>query len=115
MSKYWLRSDLAIGETLVVPKELFIEPEKASKRLETATYIGENESGIFIEYQFRPGVFPKNKEYWRYKMHINWASIWCGHVKIRRTNGEMIRARRAPGQPLALGQGLKFDVESIDN
>ena len=48
-------------------------------------------------------------------MHINWASIWCGHVKIRRTNGEMIKARRAPGQPLALGQGLKFDVESIDN
>lgn len=115
MSKNWEKSNLVVGETLVVPKELFIEPEKAYKRLETATYIGENDAGIFVEFQFKPGVYPKNKEYWRYKMCINWASIWAGHVKIMRTNGEMVRARRAHGEPLAPGQGLIIDVESIDN
>lgn len=115
MSKNWEKSNLVVGETLVIPKELFVEPEKASKRLETATYIGETDAGIFVEFQFMPGIFPKNKEYWRYKRMINWSSIWCGQVKVKRANGEMVRARRAIGEPLAPGQGLNIDIESIDN
>lgn len=104
MSKDWQRSNLVVGELLVIPKSLFIEPEKAINRLLNVTYVGETDAGILVDCSFKPGVHTNNPDKWHYKMLINWASIWAGHVKVLRTNGEQVHARRAKGQPLALGQ-----------
>ena len=104
MSSGWRRSDLVVGETLMTPPELYIEPNKAPKRLESATYVGENESGIFIDFKFKPSIRALNPDSYHYRMMINWASIWSGQVKVYRTNGEPVKAYRQKGQVLALGQ-----------
>ena len=103
----WQRSNLTVGELITIPSELFIEPSKAEKRLLSATYIGETDAGLMVECSFIPGVRTSDTSKWHYKLFINWPSIWCGHVKVMRVNGEMVRARRMPGLPLALGQGVE--------
>lgn len=115
MSSGWVRSDLVVGETLKVPSELFVEPYKAQKNLISATYVGENNSGIFIDFKFNPGVCTTEPKTWHYRLMIPWASIWCGHTKICRTNGEQVRAYRKKGQALALGQARIDDKILFDN
>lgn len=43
-----------------------------------------------IDNEFRPPI--GRTEHGRYKMHINWASIYAGHVKIILSNGQPLRA-----------------------
>ena len=100
----WQKSNLNVGETVKIPIELFIEPTKAEKRLVSTTYIGETDKGLIMDCSFMPGIHTNDKSKWHYKLFIDWASIWCGHVKVMRTNGEMLKARREKGLPLAPGQ-----------
>lgn len=112
MSKNWAKSNLCIGETVRVPKDLFIEPDKSQARIQTVTYLGETSSGLLFEFEFLPSFgIPKNC---KYRRMISWASIWCGHVQIRRTNGEIVRARRAKGQPIVEGQYRGQEEETWD-
>ena len=100
----WQKSNLKVGESVKIPIELFIEPIKAVPRLIVTTYIGETDNGIMVDCSFQPGIHTNDKSKWHYKVFIDWASIWCGHVRVMRTNGELIKARRAKGLPLAPGQ-----------
>lgn len=90
MSKKWKRSNLEPGDPLRLPKNLFQDPEHAPERLIGSYYIGETSSGIMIDNEFRPPI--GRTEHGRYKMHINWASIYTGHVKIILSNGQPLRA-----------------------
>lgn len=104
MSRGWEKSNLIFGEELKIPKALFIEPDKAIKRLESVNYVGENKFGIMIDCVFRSSFATSSPKGFHYRMMINWASIWCGHIKIHRKDGEQVFARRKKGEPVAIGQ-----------
>jgi len=90
MSRCWYKSDLVIGEKLRVPSSLFVEGEKAAQRLRYVEYIGETNTGMWIDCHFEPSLnVPEDKAH--YKIMINWASIYCGHVNIYRENGSAVR------------------------
>lgn len=94
--RLWQRSDLVVGEELKVYGPVFQQYEEAKKNLISAKFIGENDNGIFIEFTFKPNVvnpFGCTNDK-KYKTMINWNSIYCGHVKVIRTNGENIYAKR---------------------
>ena len=112
MSMGWEKSNLVYGEELKVPVSIFVEPEKAGKRLVSANYVGENDAGIMIDFVFRPATNSIAPESFHYRRMVNWASIWAGHVKISRKDGEQIFAKREKGLPVAIGQyrgGYQFD------
>ena len=98
MDDRWLSSDLVIGEELRIPVSLFVSGESAAERLISAKFVGETPSGIMIECNFRPGVLASEPDKWRYRMMINWATIWCGQRKIYRSNGTTVRANRRKPQ-----------------
>ena len=89
--KDWLPSDLMKDELLQIPKELFIEPSKAIQNLLYTKYIGETDAGIMVECGFRPSV--GQTEPATYRMFLNWASIFCGHIKVYRQDGSLLRAK----------------------
>ena len=90
----WAKSDLCIGEDLKVPSSLFVEGEKSQKRLLSSQYIGESHAGIFIKCSFQPPVGSNAPRSNSYIIMINWQSIWCGAVKIRRIDGTLVKAVR---------------------
>jgi len=97
MSRGWQKSGLVYGEKLRVPSLLFVEGIRAQDRLQGAYYIGESETGIYIDCVFTPGVCTMDTSSWHYRMMIPWASIWCGHIKLYRDDDSMVNARRARG------------------
>lgn len=100
MSKGWERSRIPIGTRVRIPDSLFVEPTKAKERLVSATIVGETDSGLIIDCVFRPGILSTNKEGNHYKITLNWASIWCGQLRVYFENGEMLRAYREVGMPV---------------
>lgn len=94
MMNVWQKSNLNIGDELTISRSLFIEPQKAKKRLVAVYYIGETENGIMVDCSFRPPVKTDNPELYHYKMMINWSSIYCGHVIVLGPDGTMVRTRR---------------------
>lgn len=104
MSRGWRKSNLVYGESVRIPKELFITAENAVKRLLSASYIGETDTGIMIDCVFKPSIRAIAPEHFHYKVFITWASIWDGSVKVYRSDGEQVHAYRQKGLPLAIGQ-----------
>ena len=97
MSRHWEKSGLKPGDDLIIPTSLFVEPSKAPARLVSTKYLSENEAGILIECTFLPSFgLPDAK----YKMFLNWASIFCGQIKVKLPNGDILRAYREEGQPI---------------
>ena len=99
MSKTWEKSNLEYGEELRIPDSLMISTEA---KLISAVFVGETDSGVMIDCTFRPSFRATGIPH--YRMMINWASMWCGHVKLFRKNGEQIFARRVKGSPVDIGQ-----------
>lgn len=95
MKRTWKKSSLKKGESLVVPFDLFVEPEKVKKRLLSVVYVGETQYGILVDCFFEPSVGCKNPSSCHYRKFINWASIYCGNVKVKRIDGASISAKRA--------------------
>lgn len=89
----WIKSGLEVGTKVNVPYELFQEPEDVKKRLISCTYIGETASGIMVDCKFTPAHGTREPEMYHYRMHINWANIWCGHTKVTLEDGTLIRAK----------------------
>jgi len=100
MSRGWENSRLTIGEELRIPSALFIEPDKAINRLVSTKYVGESDSGILVECAFKSGTSPNISRIHQYKIFINWASIWCGQVKVYTESGQPVRAYREQGMPV---------------
>lgn len=95
MNKGWLKSGLILGEEIRIPISLFTTSiDTIEERLKSVNYVGETDSGIMLDCRFQPGVATKNPDSWHYRMMINWATIWCGQLKLYRKDGTMIRARR---------------------
>ena len=87
----WQKSDLYIGEDLKMPDDYF-ESSEAKYRLISSRFIGETENGIRIQFVFKPLL--GSEENISYEAFINWNSIYCGAIKIVRTDGSLVRARR---------------------
>lgn len=98
MSRNWQRSNLRAGEELRISPSLFIGGNLAYERIESITYLGESETGILVDCTFKPSI--KKMKSPHYKLFINWASIWSGHVKVYSGDGSLIVAKRMPGQPI---------------
>ena len=90
--KGWQRSGLTMGEKLIIPSRLFIEPTKAVDRLISTTYVGETDAGLMVECTFIPPVGHTKPSH--YRMMLNWASIYCGAVHVQKEDGSTIYARR---------------------
>lgn len=99
MSRGWDISRLTVGTRVRIPRDLFIEPTKAVDRLISATFIGEYDAGILLDCRFQSSFNAINPNANHYRMMINWASIWCGHVRIYTEDGQQIKAYRQPGVP----------------
>ena len=101
MSRNWKKSGLKVGTPLIIPSSLFIEPTKAVDRLESVTYVGENEAGIMIDCKFKPAFNTINPKASHYRMFLNWASIWSGicGISVLLEDGTMLRAEREDGVP----------------
>lgn len=92
MKTGWVKSELQIGERVRVPDEIFIVGEKARERLLATEYVGETAAGLIFRSYFRPGWGEKEPR--SYRFFINWATLYCGKVKIYRKDGTTVRARR---------------------
>lgn len=89
--KDWQKSKLHYGERIKIPDTVFVQD---GKRCTDAYYIGETDSGIILQVNFMPG-WDTQEPTWNYKYFVNWASIWCGHIKLfSKESGEEIRAKR---------------------
>lgn len=93
MSRGWQKSNLKVGDEVRISSALLIAGDIAAEKLVRTTYIGESSTGLLLDLEFV-------KEQ-HYKMFINWASIWCGQVKVYRDYSTLIEAKRLPGRPLA--------------
>ena len=100
MSRGWKPSGLSIGTEVRFPKEYFEAPKEAKERLESATIIGETESGILVDCRFKPSLRTINPNASHYRMFFSWASIWCGYTKVYTEDGEPIRAYRQTAEEL---------------
>lgn len=99
MSRGWEKSRLTAGTRLRIPDSLFVEPTKAVERLISVTFVGENNAGIMVDCVFKPNWGNTVSRLNHYRIMINWASIWCGHIKVYTEDGEMLRAHREVGMP----------------
>jgi len=98
MSRNWQRSNLRAGEELRISTSLFIGGDSVYERIESITYLGESDTGILVDCTFKPSIRKMKSPH--YKLFINWASIWCGHIKVYSGDGSLIVAKRKPGQPI---------------
>lgn len=97
MSKGWKHSDLIMGEDLSLPKEIFETGDNVLKnnRIIYSRYIGETDTGIMVEVQFRPSFASEEPlSAWAVQYFISFASVYCGDVKIYRRDRTLVRAER---------------------
>lgn len=100
MSRGWEKPDLFIGEQVDLPEEVFISMGNAKKRLLSCRYIGCTDTGMRFEVEF-PKSFNCIDEC-RYEIFINFASVYCGDIKIYRKDRTQVIANRR------LGYGKKY-------
>lgn len=97
MSKGWKRTDLIMGEDLMLSPDFFETGDNVYRnhRIEYQRYVGETETGIIVEVQFKPGWSSEDPiESWRVQKFINFASIYCGDAKVYRQDRTLVRAER---------------------
>lgn len=91
MSRGWKHSELKYGEELIIPAQMLVSN---TTRLKKATYVGENSTCIHIRLDFEK-PFCSDEEHWGYTRSVDWAAIYCGHVKlISKDSGEIHAYRR---------------------
>lgn len=90
----WKRSNLQPGDTVKLPESVFITD---GKRLLSSRYIGETAAGLLIELTFLPPILSEEAENYHFKIFLNWASIFCGALKVSDSMGAPIRAVRIGG------------------
>lgn len=93
MSRGWRKSGLKPGTPVQFETDIFQSGECARERLQSATLIGETETGLLFELDFIDGIGTIYPGRWRYKYFVPWAGIFAGHTKIK-ANGKEIRAER---------------------
>lgn len=91
----WQRSTLSYGDEVKLPDSIFIGGN--SKRLLSSWYIGETAAGLLIELTFLPPILSEEAENYHFKIFLNWASIFCGALKVSDSMGAPIRAVRIGG------------------
>lgn len=91
----WQRSTLSYGDEVKLPDSIFIGGN--SKRLLSSRYIGETVAGLLIELTFLPPFLSEEAENYHFKIFLNWASIFCGALKVSDSMGAPIRAVRIGG------------------
>ena len=96
MNKKWKNSGLEIGTRVKISNDVFVEPSKATKRLQYVEYIGETNSGIILNCVFKPAFGARDPKDYQYRLHVNWANIYCGDTKIQLADGSLLRAKRIP-------------------
>lgn len=95
MSRGWKRTDLVMGEDLVLPDEYFEVPAEARKRIVYCVYAGETDTGIIVEVQFKAGIGSEDPlSSWRVEYFASFASIYSGQIKIYRRDRTLVRAER---------------------
>lgn len=93
----WQKSSLQIGDEVKVPTEFFETRELGQKRLLLSRHIGETAAGLLIELTFLPPILSEEAENYHFKIFLNWASIFCGALKVSDSMGAPIRAVRIGG------------------
>lgn len=91
----WQRSTLSYGDEVKLPDSIFIGGN--SKRLLSSRYISETAAGLLIELTFLPPILSEEAENYHFKIFLNWASIFCGALKVSDLMGAPIRAVRIGG------------------
>lgn len=91
----WQRSTLSYGDEVKLPDSIFVGGN--SKRLLSSQYIGETAAGLLIELTFLPPILSEEAENYHFKIFLNWASIFCGALKVSDSMGAPIRAVRIGG------------------
>ena len=90
----WKRSNLQPGDTVKLPESVFITD---GKRLISSRYVSETAAGLLIELTFLPPILSEEAENYHFKIFLNWASIFCGALKVSDSMGAPIRAVRIGG------------------
>ena len=93
MNRGWKHTDLVMNEDLTLPDEFFEMPRVARNRIEYCVYAGETETGIIVEIQYKKG-FCSEDSGWTVQKFIEFASIWCGDVKIYRHDRTTVKVER---------------------
>ena len=91
----WQCSTLSYGDEVKLPDSIFIGGN--SKRLLSSRYIGETAAGLLIELTFLPPILSEEAENYHFKIFLNWASIFCGALKVSDAMGTPIKAVRIGG------------------
>lgn len=95
MSRGWKRTDLVMGEDLVLPDSFFELPSVAKQRMEYCVYAGETETGIIVEIQYKPAHFSEDPESsWRVQKFVDFGAIYSGQVQIRRRDRSLVTVKR---------------------
>lgn len=115
MSRGWAHSDLIVGEDVVLPDEFFEVPKVARARMLYCRYIGETDTGIMIEIQYKPSL-GESLEHFRVVKFIQFAAIWCGDVKVYRlADRTTITAERKNPLDMSVHNGYRWhEVEKND-
>lgn len=90
----WQRSTLSYGDEVKLPETVFISH---GKRLLSSRYIGETAAGLLIELKFLPPFLSEEAENYHFRIFLNWASIFCGALKVSDAMGTPIKAVRIGG------------------
>ena len=90
----WKRSNLQPGDTVKLPDSVFITN---GKRLISSRYVSETAAGLLIELKFLPPFLSEEAENYHFRIFLNWASIFCGALKVSDAMGTPIKAVRIGG------------------
>lgn len=101
MSTGWRKSGLQIGEEVILPDELFITGDKAKQRILWCRFIGETATGMIFRIQFQPGWGTEDPlTSWQVEKFVDFASVYCGQVKIYRSDRTQLHIVRKEGMPV---------------
>lgn len=91
----WKPTDLSLGESLTLPDTFFEVPKTARERIIYCVYAGETKNGILVEIQYKPTSDSIELiTSWRIRRFIDFASIYCGRVKLIRRDKTPLRVER---------------------
>jgi hypothetical protein len=112
MSRGWKPTDLVMGEDLVLPDEFFEMPRVARNRIEYCVYAGETDTCIIVEIRYKKGFCSEDSGLTVQKF-IEFASIWCGDVKIYRQDRTLLKVERENPLDMTVHNGYRWhDKES---
>lgn len=95
MSRGWEHTDLVVGEEIKLPDSMFQNADDARPNIIYSRYVGETETGLIVEVQYKKGLGSTMPlSCFRVQKFVDFASIWCGTVELKRADHTTVRVER---------------------